>query len=66
MFDHLCYSLSISSKYLVSQCPETLRQLLVNCSGLELFIIQIVKLLLICNGDTLVVGIIARAMFLAL
>jgi len=54
MFDHLCYSISISSKYLVSQCPETLRQLLVNCSGLELFIMQIVKLLLICNGDTVV------------
>jgi hypothetical protein len=66
MFDHLCYSIGISSKYLMFHCPETPRQLLVNCPGLELFIIQIVKLLIICNGDTVVNGIIAHGMFLAL
>jgi hypothetical protein len=50
----MCYSISISFKYLVSEWPETQRLWLVNCPGLEVFVIRIVKLLIICNGDTIV------------
>jgi hypothetical protein len=60
------YSLSISSKYLVSQCPETHRLHLANCPDLELLVIQIVKLLIIGNGNTLINGIIAHGMFIIL
>jgi len=59
------YSVTISYKYLVSQYPETQRPLLVNCPDLEQFVIQIVKRLIICNGDTLVNGLITHGMFLA-
>ena len=66
MFDHMCYSISISSKYLVSECPETQRLRPVNWPGLELFVIQIVKVLIICNGDILVDGLIEHSTFHAL
>ena len=65
MFDHMCYSITISYKYLVSKWPETQRSRLVNCPGLEVFVILIVKLLN-CNGDTLVNCIIEHNMVLAL
>jgi hypothetical protein len=66
MFEHMCYSVSVTSKYLVSECPETQRLCPVNCPVLKVFVIHIVILLIICNGDTLVNGLIAHGIFLAL
>ena len=66
MFGHMCYFINISSKYLVSECSEIQRSWHVDCPSLEMFVIQNVKLLKICNGDTLVNGLIAHGMFLAL
>jgi hypothetical protein len=60
------YSISFSSKYLVSEWPEMQRPRPVNFPVLEVFVIWIVKLLIISNGDTLVNGIIAHGMFLSL
>jgi hypothetical protein len=66
VFDHVCYSVSINSKYLVLDCPETQRPHHVTCHVLEVPVIHIVKLLINFNEDTLVSGAIEHGMFLAL